>query len=264
MMRVLTIVVSFLAISLTMAAAASERDRQVIDISQSALGRTVGDLALLDSQGRSTRLHEFTGRPIAISLVFSACVHSCSVTTHHLKRVVAVARGAVGDQAFYVLTIGFDAANDSPEAMAEYARRHAINDPNWHFLSIADPADAKRLMDDLGFVAEPSPRGFDHTVQVSLLDDRAMVYRQVYGETFTAPLLVEPLKDLVFDRPRSTDTWLTRLANRVRLFCTVYDPAADRYHFDYSLLLGFLIGLLVLSSAGVWWLAEMRRQDRPA
>ena len=59
------------------------------------------------------------------------------------------------------------------------------------------------------------------------------MYRQIYGGVFEAPALVEPLKDLVYGR-RSDWASLEGLINRVRLFCTLYDPRTGGYRFDYS------------------------------
>jgi len=35
---------------------------------------------------------------------------------------------------------------------------------------------------------------------------------------------------------------LANLVDRIKLFCTTYDPARDGYYFDYSLFIGMLIG----------------------
>lgn len=238
--------------------AASERE--VIDISQAAIGRPVTNLALVDQHGQTSRLDDFIGQPLAISLIYTGCVHSCSVTTHHLKRAVESARHALGDETFQVLTIGFDWPSDNPERLADYARRHRIDDPNWHFLGARSGDEIAQLVSDLGFVYQPSARGYDHTVQVSLIDQDGLVYRQVYGEVFDLPLLVEPLKDLVLDRPAPDVGWLSRLGDRVRLFCTVYDAGGDRYYFDYSMFLGILIGTITLGSVLALLLVEARRK----
>lgn len=231
--------------------------RRAVEFSQAALGRIPDDLDLVDSQGRPRRLADFRGRPVVVSLVFTACAYACSVTTRYLDRVVREARATLGPQGFTVLTIGFDTAVDTPEAMRGFASRHGILDPDWHFLSSADAAGMARLMQQFGVLAEPSPRGFDHTVQLSVLDREGRVYRQVYGETFPTPLLVEPLKDLVWGRPAPDAGVLGRLQDRVRLFCTVYDPKSDRYYFDYSLFVGIFIGAAFLGGVMLWLLREV-------
>jgi len=146
--------------------------------------------------------------------------------------------------------------------MAHYARRHGVTDPNWFFLSTENQATLDRIIDETGFHFVETAGGYDHTVQLTILDAQGKIFRQVYGELFDAPLLVEPLKQLVLGTPAPDDSLLTRVGNRVRLFCTVYDPKADRYYFDYSLFMGILAGLLVLCTTGIWLMREIRFSNR--
>jgi len=248
------------------ATALAQRDGgdQALAVSQAAIGNQVRDLELVDTEGQSHRLHELLDRPVGISLIFTACAHSCSVTTRYLDGVVQKARESLGDDSFRMLSIGFDFPQDTPEAMNEYARRHGVDDDNWLFAVAADRAELERLIEDLGFVYTPSPRGFDHTVQLSLVDRDGRLYRQVYGETFDAPQLVEPLKDLVWRRPAAERSVLQRLGDRVRLFCTVYDARGDRYYFDYSLFMGIIVGGLFLLLVGGWTAREVLRRGKQA
>jgi protein SCO1 len=247
-------------------AADTDIERRAIELSQAALGNEVGPLRFVDQHGQDRSLDEFRGQPVLLSLIYTACVHSCQVATRQLDRVVQIARNALGQDSFTVLTVGFDQPVDNPEQMANYARRYGISDPDWHFLSSPDTATIAALMDTVGFVFEPSPRGYDHTVQVTILDREGRVWRQVYGEVFPTPQLVEPLKDLVFNRPVSESGLFGTLGDRIRLFCTVYDAQGDRYLFDYSLFAGIFIGVMVLGSAILWLLLELRgaRRGRPA
>jgi protein SCO1 len=241
-------------------AAAMSTFDDALEISQAAIGSRLPDLAFVDTQGVTRRLSEFEGRPVLVSLIFSACVHSCSVATRHIDRAVRVARHALGQDSFVVLTIGFDHPVDSPQAMHAYARRHAINDPNWHFLSSPDAETVAALTSTLGFSYVESPRGFDHTVQLTVIGQDGVVRRQIYGETFNMPLLVEPLKHFVLGTPAPDAGVFERVGNRIRLICTVYDPKADRYYFDYSLFVGMFISTIVLGSVLIWLVAERRRR----
>ena len=38
--------------------------------------------------------------------------------------------------------------------------------------------------------------------------------------------------------------------NRIRLFCTVYSPAADRYRFNYAIFIAMIIGFASLAGTG--------------
>ena len=166
----------------------------------------------------------------------------------NLARAVEVAQGVFGRDGFNVVTVGFDGRNDTPQRMRAYASDQGIDQPNWRFLS-ADRATVDGLTKDLGFVFYPSPRGFDHLAQTTLLDRNGTVYRQIYGSNFTPPFVVQPLKELIFGKSAGLLS-VSALIDRVRLFCTLYDPTSDRYRFDYSVIIGVVIGALSLAGIG--------------
>ena len=143
--------------------------------------------------------------------------------------------------------------------MRSFARAQGANRPNWDFLS-ASQETIDALAEDLGFIYYPSPRGFDHITQVSVIGRDGTVYSQVYGIQFELPWLVEPLKELVFNRPSSAGNLAASLVDRVRLFCTVFDPATGRYHFDYSLFIQMAIGLAALLGVMIFLFNGLRRR----
>lgn len=237
-------------------------EKAALATSQAAIGRTIGNYSFIDSRGRTMRLQHLRGRPLLISLIYTSCSHTCPILTQHLARVVDIAREALGNDSFAVLTIGFDTAVDTPERMRVYARERGIDVSDWSFLS-ADAATINTLTQELGFVFFESPNGFDHLAQVSVIDAKGRVYAQVYGENFAAPTLIEPLKQLVFGIPaqaRGLSGWV----NGVRLFCTVYDPSSGRYRFDYSLFIAIGVGILSLGAVAVFVVRAWRQGGPPA
>jgi protein SCO1/2 len=235
-------------------------EKAALATSQAAIGRTIGNYSFIDSRGKTVRLEDFRDRPLFISLIYTSCYHTCPLLTKHLAQVVKIAREALGNDSFAVLTIGFDSAVDTPERMRTYARERGINISDWFFLS-ADPATINALTRELGFLFFESPKGFDHLAQITLLDAQRRVYAQIYGDNFPTPTLVEPLKQLVFGIPaqaRSLSGWI----NGVRLFCTIYDPSSGRYRFDYSLFIGIGIGLVSLGAVAVFLVRAWRQPGR--
>jgi protein SCO1/2 len=229
--------------------------------SQAAIGRSLGDLMFLDRQGREVKLSDYQGRPLLISMIFTSCHHVCPAITRHLATAVEAAREAMGEDSFQVLTVGFDTAVDTPDMMRQFAGKQGVDDPNWAFLS-GSAEDMASLVDNIGFVYFPSPRGFDHINQVTVVDSDGVVYRQVYGGAFDLPWLVEPIKQLVYNRPQPGDHPGAGLLNRIKLFCTVYDPNTGRYKFDYSLFVGMGVGALIVLSLIFWLLLEYKRARR--
>lgn len=232
-----------------------------LNTSQKAIGHRLGDYPVTDSNGRQLNLAELRGKPMVLSLIFTSCYQICPMTTRHLAKVIEKARDALGHDSFNVVAIGFDTAVDTPEAMRNYARQQDIEDADWKLFSIA-AADAEALTRDMGFIYFPSARGFDHLIQATVIDAEGLVYRQVYGQAFDTPLLVEPLKDLVLGRPRAEQSFAYDLFNKIRFFCTTYDPVRDGYYFDYSLFLGLFIGASIIIFIFAWLIKEVRYRRR--
>jgi len=228
-------------------AAGNGADAAALRTSQAAIGRTTGDHAFIDQQGRPLRLADLRGRPLALNLVYTSCYDVCPSLTLYLRDAVRTARQTLGPQSFSVLTVGFDTANDTPDRMRVFASDRGLDDPQWHVVS-ADAATIRRLADEVGFSWVASPRGFDHVAQVTILDADGRVVRQVYGQDFAPPALVEPLTALVLGRSLGRLS-VRGLVERVKLYCSVYDPASGEYRFDYAMLAGAIPVLLVLGMA---------------
>jgi protein SCO1/2 len=242
---------------------ASKFDQKAaLAISQGVIGKSLGDYTLTAADGRNLRMSEFRGKPLVISLIYTSCYHICPTTTQHLAKVVRTARAALGPESFNVLTIGFDTPKDTPSAMRQFAQDQNVNIAHWEFLS-TDAAAMAGLTRELGFIAYRAPHGFDHLIQATVVDAQGKIYRQVYGMNFDTPLLVEPLKELVFGAPTSPSL-LSNLSSRIKLFCTVYDPSSDQYRFDYSIFIGFFIGLGSIGTVSFLLIREWRRNRRRA
>jgi protein SCO1/2 len=266
MKKALTLTLFMAGTLLLLSAFAQDAERydpdSALQLSQGAIGQAIGDYDLLDEFGSTVNLKtDYVGRPLVISLIFTSCHHVCPATTKHLAKSVASAREALGRDSFDVVTIGFDVANDTPQAMAAFARRQGVTDDNWRFLS-ASSETIKKISNDLGFIFFPTPRGFDHINQSSVLDRNGVVYSQVYGVTFELPWLVEPLKEIVFNRPSSVGHVFSGLVDRVKLFCTVYDPATGRYRFDNSLFVQIAVGASMIFAIIFYLFREILKSRR--
>lgn len=248
--------VSLLIWALTGAAQEYDRD-SALAFSQNAIGTPLDNYRLRDTLGQSFELTQLTGRPLVVSMIFTSCHHVCPMITRNLASNIDVAQEALGSDAFSTVTIGFDWKNDSPERMRQFAAQQgAANVPNWHFLA-ADASTIDALSENLGFLFYPSAKGFDHLVQTTIIDRNGVIYRQLYGVDIETQTLVEPLKELVFDTPRSAGL-IEHWVSTFKLFCTVYDPNSDRYRFDYSIFMTIVVGVLCLGSIAAFIVHEWR------
>jgi protein SCO1/2 len=221
----------------------------VIERSEAALGRLVGSHVLTDSNGAPLALSALRGRPLVISLIYTSCSSVCPATTQHVLQAVRKARKVVGEDAFAVLTFGFDARRDTPTQLDAFARTQGIDLHDWQLAS-ADAATIHALLDDLGFSYSAAAGGFQHITQTTILDAEGRVYRQVYGDSFPDQILIEPLKELVFGTTTKSLS-LGDLVKRIKFICTVYNPSSGAYEFDYAIGYGIVIGGLSLILSGL-------------
>ena len=237
---------------------AQEYDKEsALAISQAAIGTRLGDYRLRDIHGQAFDLARLHGRPLVVSMIYTSCHHVCPMITRSLVETVDVAREALGDNSFSVVTIGFDWQVDSPDRMRQFAAQQGAADINdWHFLA-GDARTIGTLSENLGFLFFPSAKGFDHLTQTTIVDRKGVIYRQLYGVDLDTPTLVEPLKELVFDTPRSAGL-IEHWVSTFKLFCTVYDPNSDRYRFDYSIFMTIAVGLLCLGAIATFVVHEWR------
>jgi protein SCO1/2 len=247
------------------APAAAFDPAQAMQQSQAAIGRTVGDYDLITQNGERLRLSELTGRPLIVSMIYTSCVHICTPTTAELRNGVRQARGVLGDDSFRVLSVGFDTRNDTPKRLELFAKSLNIDDAEWTFAT-ADEDTIAALSRDLGFQFAPATGGFDHLVQTTVLDNDRRVFRQIYGQSFTGPVLIDPLRRVrIGANPVTADA--PGLLERVRLLCTVYDPKSGRYRFDYSLVLSIVLGIGCSTSVAVFvarnWRSAIRAPKPP-
>jgi len=228
--------------------------KSALDKSSSVIGNELSSYTFTSIDGLPVQMDSYRGKPLIISLVYTSCYQICQMTTQHLKKMVEMANESLGVDKFNVVTIGFDAMIDTPEMMREYARSRSIEMDNWSFLS-TDVDTINKLIEELGFTYVRTSSGFDHVLQATVVDQEGKIYTQVYGESYDAPLIMEPLKELVYKRPTNRGI-ITNVENQVRFFCTVYDPATGAYRFDYSFFVGMFIGFMIIASTAYFLIKE--------
>ena len=230
--------------------------------SQAAIGREIGNHRLIDASGRSVRLADLRGKPLVVQFVYTGCFQVCPTGTQALAVAVAQAERTLGPGTFRIATIGFNLPADSPEAMRDFGRRFGPGSPHWLFLS-PEPKALEALVADFGFRYEQTTAGFDHLLQATIVDANGRIYRQLYGDSFDAPLFTGPLLELARNAPVPPESVLEGAWEKFKLLCTVYDPSAGRYRVNYVVVIELLVGASVVLGVLAFLVLEWRRR-RPA
>ena len=228
--------------------------------SQAAVGTTIPDFKLLDREGRPVRLADYRGKPLLVNFIYTGCFQVCPTSTRALAEALAAMRGSFDPARFNVVSIGFNQPADSPQAMKAFALQHRISAPNWEFLS-APAATVEPLTRALGFVYVPTQAGFDHLLQVGIVDAEGRLVRQVYGDDFSADRLGDPLRRLLAAQPMPPQLGLAEIVDRVRVLCSVYDPVSGTYRVSYALAFE-IAGGVTFAIVMLWFFALEWRERR--
>jgi protein SCO1 len=235
--------------------------QDAFEFSRSTIGHVPGDYVLRDRQGRVISLSSYRGKPLLVNFIYTSCFHICPNGSRALFAAVRAMRDRFGHDQFNVISIGFNQPEDSPQALAVFATQQRIDDRNWEFLS-PRAEDVAALSADYGFRFTATPAGFDHTLQVTILDGEGRIYRQVYGDGFSAAALGEPIKQLIAGTLVSDTANWADLVGRVRILCSVYDPITGTYRTDYKLYFEIAGGLTFTLAGLLFAIGEWRNRRR--
>ncbi len=242
---------------------ASSLPQNALIDSDNAIGRQIGNHALIDQDGKRFSLSEFRGIPIIISLVYTRCSHICPTITMSLRNAIKESKKDFGDK-FKTITIGFDVENDTPARMKEYGGNFTHNFNAWIFAT-AERDTIDRLAKELGFYYKKREGGFDHLNVVTIIDGEGRIFKHIYGIDFKPEEIVGPISELFTDgRIASKIKEPKGLLDRLILFCYKYDPVTGTYKLDVHVLMVLLgigasgfISLLV-----IYMIYGLRKEDR--
>ncbi len=136
------------------------------------------------------------GESAFVSFVYLSCPEACPLATASLAELdTALAADPALRDRVQLVTVSFDPARDTPEAM-ERLRAGLAPSTDWRFLTAASPDAIAPVLRDFGqdFVVLRGPDGdwtgqLRHVLKVFLVDDRGRI-RNVYSTGLLDPRLL--------------------------------------------------------------------------
>jgi protein SCO1/2 len=142
----------------------------------------VPNASLVDETGRPVTLDSMKGSVTVYDFIFTTCSGTCPMMTANMR---ALTKRVDKDAPVKFVSISVDPTRDTPEVLAEYAKR-VRNDDRWIFLTGDRAAIVKLSVEGFKLAAggEPSPGGeaLLHSSKFAVADRTGMI-RQYYGGT---------------------------------------------------------------------------------
>jgi cytochrome oxidase Cu insertion factor (SCO1/SenC/PrrC family) len=141
----------------------------------------VPDFSLTDQNGKTLTRADLAGRVWIADFIFTNCAGTCPMITGTMHRL----QGALPDEVHFV-SFSVDPERDTPEVLAEYAKKSNADKVRWHFLT----GDKSKIYDLTikGFkLALEDSGGTDvepitHSTRLVLIDKQGRI-RGYYGGT---------------------------------------------------------------------------------
>ncbi len=143
--------------------------------------RVLPDLPLIDARGTMFSLRDYGGASdyvTFITLVYLQCQSVCrtSIAGQSWMQHAIQVRGLEGR--VRLLTLSFDPANDSPQVMAEHARRMGGDADLWRFATLRDTGDLNRMLALFDIIVLPDGLGgYSHNAGLFLINERGQLAR---------------------------------------------------------------------------------------
>ncbi len=157
------------------------------------VGDAVPDFALKDQTGSTVRLSQMRGEPVAVTFIYTRCpiATACPMTIAKFSKLdAALAREKFG----HLLVVTVDPEHDTPEVLAEYARKAGADPKRWKFLT-GTPRDVARVASDFGVLYYPEHGQMIHSQAVAVLDPQGRLSTIYFGDTWQPENVLRDLEN---------------------------------------------------------------------
>jgi len=157
------------------------------------VGDAVPDFALKDQTGATVRLSQMRGEPVAVTFIYTRCpiATACPMTIAKFSRLDAMlAQKKVG----HLLVVTVDPEHDTPEVLADYAKKVGADPKRWRFLT-GSPQDVARVASSFGVMYYPEHGQMIHSQAVAVLDPQGRLSTIYFGETWQPEHILRDLQN---------------------------------------------------------------------
>jgi len=157
-----------------------------------AVGDVAPDFALTDQTGRTVRLSQFRGEPVAITFAYTRCpdATACPMTMAKFAKLnAALTKERLGT----LLAVTVDPETDTPAVLADYANRIGADPARWKFLT-GDPRALARVAENFGVLYYPDQGKIVHSQAVAVLDAEGRLAAIYYGADWEPEQILKDLE----------------------------------------------------------------------
>ncbi len=150
---------------------------------------------LTDQRGERLALADLAGRTLLLDFIYTTCPGPCPLLTAANVSVQRELSSELRERVWFV-SISIDPENDTPEALAAYARARGVDLDNWSFLTgSVEEVDAVLVAYGVGR-SRSAERELAHTVVRFLIDAEGRIVKRYLGLEHATETIARDLRNL--------------------------------------------------------------------
>jgi len=160
-------------------------------------------VALTDQRGQALPPAAWQGRVLLLNFVFTGCSSTCPTQVRELAEVYQALPPVVRASTRW-LSVSVDPLNDTPAALAAFARRMGAEQPGW-FFATGEPARVGLLLDRMQALnaASKPARPDDHRTSLYLFDAQGELVQRFAGVPVDRARLAREITRLTSPIPKA-------------------------------------------------------------
>jgi protein SCO1/2 len=157
-----------------------------------AVGDLIPDFALTDQTGRTVRLSQMRGEPVAVTFIYTRCpiATACPLTATRFAKLDSLLKAKGFGK---LLTITVEPERDTPKVLAEYASHLGADPARWKFLT-GDPKAVADVASRFGVIYYPDAGQIVHAQAVAVVDPAGRLATIYYGDNWDAEAVFRDLE----------------------------------------------------------------------
>ena len=143
----------------------------------------VPELSVYDAEGNQSTLRQVLAdgdKVWIVDFVYTRCQTICTALGSVFQQLQEQIRMRGLDDKVGLLSVSFDPAHDTSDALRIYRDRMRMDPAIWRVVSLSSPLDRRQLIDAFGIIVIPAPLGeFEHNAALHLVSGAGLLFRIV-------------------------------------------------------------------------------------
>lgn len=134
------------------------------------------NVKLEDSEGQELQLHDYKGKIVLATFMYTSCGDACPILEMKFKEVYdGLPKQSLGKDVVF-LSFSFDQKRDTPERLKEYGKHLEVDNITWKMVRFTNQAAQQSFLDLIGVIVIPNETGgYEHNSAIYMINEKGQL-----------------------------------------------------------------------------------------